>query len=292
MITNECLPGIKFPNGEDTGQTRGKQGGAPVRLRNARVARSLDLSGMRVLDVGCGPGLYTLYMADSAKEVVGIDHQQDRIAVAGRTAQKLGCSNVHFKVADIRDADVLRELGSFDLVVAWGFLHRISDIFSALYNLAQITDAFSLEWMTPIFPFMRRASVAYHRTDVDELDTTNLVAAGQLSAEEAAGKKIGGKSGFWFPTPFAVESILRKFGFEEAHVLGYNEGLWAERRMVLWHLAQKAMHPSTVSYARVHMLVQRSSGSIKFKYKDLNDAQLPEWDVAGRNYLGATGSIR
>ena len=117
----EPIPGLRFPNGEDSGNSRGKE---PVRLRNVRVARSIDLSGMRVLDLGCGPGLYTLYMADSADEVVGIDHQQWRIAKAEATRRKLGYRNVSFEVADIREPDFFDRVGRFDLVVAWGFLHR------------------------------------------------------------------------------------------------------------------------------------------------------------------------
>ena len=284
MELSDCLPGLTLPNGEQTGTTRGKQDRPPVRLRNARVARSLDLSGMRVLDVGCSYGLYSLYMADSAKEVVGIDHVRDRIAVAERTRQMLGYSNVHFKLADIRDPSFFDELGKFDLVVAWGFLHRIPDVFSALYSLAHVTNAFSFEWMTPVFPFMSRASLAYHRTETNVLDTANLIPPGTLSPEEMVGKKHGGRSVFWCPTPYAVKTIVRKWGFEHTKVLGYNEGLWPQRNLILWHLARKLVRPSTVTFARVHMTAERSPGSIRYKHADLRDAQLPEWDAAGRAY--------
>jgi 2-polyprenyl-3-methyl-5-hydroxy-6-metoxy-1,4-benzoquinol methylase len=284
-METECIQGLKFPDGDSSGETRGAPGSTPVRLRNARVARSLELSGMRVLDVGCGPGLYSLYMADSAKEVVGIDHNPRRITKAEATRHKLGYSNVQFKVVDIRDLERLQELGAFDLVVAWGFLHRISDLISTLYSLASITNALSFEWATPVFPRMRRASLAYHRTDVDALDITNLVPVGKLSAEEMIGKRIGGESGFWFPTPFAVESIMRKFGYGSARILGYNEHLVSQRRLLLWHLSRAVARPSKVTYARVHMIVERTPGLISFKYKDFRNAQVPEWDVAGRTYL-------
>lgn len=285
MELSDCLAGLTLPNGEKTGTTRAERASPPVRLRNARVARSLDLSGMRVLDVGCSHGLYSLYMADSAKEVVGIDRARDRIAVAERTRQMLGYSNVQFKLADIRDPGLFNELGTFDLVVAWGFLHRIPDVFSALYNLAHIAGAFSFEWMTPVFPFMSRASVAYHRTETDVLTTANLIPAGTHSPEQIVGAQSqGGKSLFWCPTPYAVKTIVRECGFEHTKVLGYNEGLWPERNLILWHLARKLLRPSTVTYARVHMTAERSPGSIRYKHADLRDAQLPEWDAAGLDY--------
>jgi hypothetical protein len=224
-------------------------------------------------------------MADSAKEIVGIDHQHARIAVAEKTRQMLGYSNVRFKVADVRDPVFFQEMGSFDLVVAWGFFHRVPDVFSLLYNLSTFTSAFSFEWMTPVFPFMQYASVAYHPTDVHALDPTNLIPVGGLSAEEMSTKKVGGKSGYWFPTPFAIESILRKCGYQSARVLGYDEQLVSQRRAVLRQLSRVLTHRSFVTYSRVHMIAERHKGAITFKHRDFRDAGLPEWDVAGRAYM-------
>lgn len=281
----EYIQGIRFPNGEGT-ETRGGPGKAPLRLRNGRIARSFDLSGKRVLDVGCGIGLYSLYMAESAKEVIGIDHQASRIAVGEETRRRLGFENVQFRVADIRDLKLLEELGTFDLIIAWGFLHRIPDIFTPLYNLSAMTNAFSLEWMTPVFPFMRRASAAYHRNDVDVLDQTNLVPPGHFTADELSSRKLGGRSGYWCPTPYAVESILRKCGFGSARVLGYGEKLWPERVYIVRHVVQRIARRSPDTYARVHMLVERVAGSVTFKTSNFADARFPAWDIAGRTYAG------
>lgn len=89
---------------------------------------------------------------------------------------------------------------------------------------------------------------------------------------------------FWCPTPYAVTTILRKCGFDQTKVLGYNEGLWPERNLILWHLARKLVRPSTVTYARVHMTAERSPGSIRYKHANLRNAQLPAWDTAGQAY--------
>ena len=289
MSGNACLDGIRFPDGYDTGTARIISDGAPLRLRNARVARSLDLAGKRVLDVGCGLGLYSLYMADSAAEVVGVDHQATRIATAEDTRRKLGYSNVRFVVDDIRDPGFFDRVGKFDLVVAWGFLHRIPDIFSPLYNLSAITDAFSLEWSTPVFFGMSRAVAAYHRPEVNRLDPTNLAPLGTLSPEDLSRKKIGGFSGYWFPTPVAVATLLRKCGYGSSRVLGYGENLMPEKRLLLRHLARSVRQRRTVTYERVHMIVERSAGSIAFNSEDMHEFSLPEWDAAGRAYLQRRG---
>ena len=277
MEVGECMDEPVLSDEQQRGIPRVIRGAPPVRLRNARVARSLDLSGMRVLDVGCAHGRYSLYLADSAKEVVGIDRAQDRIAVAEQTRQALGYSNVQFRLADIRDPGLFDELGTFDLVVAWGFLHRIPDVFSVVHRLAEVAGAFSFEWMTPVFPFMGRASVAVHR--------------GAMRPGHAAGQPAG-KSLFWCPTPYAVSTIVRECGFAHTKVLGYNEALWPEWNLVLWHLARKIVRPSTATYARVHMIAERSPGSIRFRSGALRDASLPDWDRAGRDYLRRRGRDR
>ena len=271
MELGECLEGQVLPDEQQRETPRSIRGAPPVRLRNACVARSLDLSGMRVLDVGCAHGRYSLYLADSAKEVVGIDRAPDRIAVAEQTRQALGYSNVQFRLADIYDPGLFDEIGTFDLVVAWGFLHRIPDVFSVVHRLAEVASAFSFEWMTPVFPFMGRSSVAFHRK--------------RTLPEHAAGPRGAGKSLFWCPTPYAVTTIVRECGFEHTKVLGYNDALWPEWNLVLWHLARKLVRPSTATYARVHMIAERTLGSIQFKHRDLREARLPAWDTVGRDYL-------
>jgi hypothetical protein len=220
-------------------------------------------------------------MADSAKEVIGIDHSPGRIEVAEGTRKALGYGNARFEVLDIRDTDALQSLGRFDLVVAWGFLHRIPDIFTFLFQLSRITDAFSLEWMTPVFPLMRHASVAYHRNDVDTLDTSNLVAPSQLLSE---GRKVGGASVYWCPTPFAVQSILRKCGFAHGRVLGYGEEFRSQWPYALKQVLRRIGGKGSDTFARVHMISEKRQGHLRFKCA-LRDADLPQWDAAGNSYL-------
>lgn len=57
-----------------------------------------------VVDLGCGIGLFSLYMAlcRPSARVVGLDISERRIAIARRSAEKLGLSNVEFRVQDLR----------------------------------------------------------------------------------------------------------------------------------------------------------------------------------------------
>jgi SAM-dependent methyltransferase len=75
--------------------------------------RLLSRRPSKVLDVGCGPGLYTSRLARRGHECLGIDYSPASIAHARTTAadEGLGCTYVH---EDMRKADYG---GGFDLAM-------------------------------------------------------------------------------------------------------------------------------------------------------------------------------
>ena len=89
---------------------------------------SLCLRGRtRVLEVGCGFGLFGCYFAarDSRVQWLGLDLNVGRIALARSAAARLGLSNARFAVADARET--LEVEDSFDAVVMMDLLHHIPD---------------------------------------------------------------------------------------------------------------------------------------------------------------------
>jgi SAM-dependent methyltransferase len=86
----------------------------PAYLRNAftygteqEIAFLVDAlelqAGMRVLDVGCGPGRHALELARRGIDVTGVDLSPDFVALARRAADDAGVRNVRFVEADVRD---------------------------------------------------------------------------------------------------------------------------------------------------------------------------------------------
>jgi ubiquinone/menaquinone biosynthesis C-methylase UbiE len=275
---------IQLPSGEVTPGHREK---GNLRRRNAIVSSALILEGKRVLDVGCSLGLYSIAMARTALEVVGIDHRESKLQIGRNTAQALGLDNLTFKHGDVRDPSLLSAYGKFDLIIAWGFLHRVSDIFSLLYSLEPLADAISLEWRTPIIPLMGTASFAYHNPDAKRLDPMNISSGHEEKPVEDF-EKIEGKAGFWEPTAGAVKAIMRRLGFKDARLLGYGESLVSEDdAMHLWYRHLRSTAAGTESLdrvprSRVHMLFEKRPGSILLRpFKDA-EALLPAWDVAWR----------
>jgi SAM-dependent methyltransferase len=158
-------------------------------MRNIRVASSPDLSSLRVVDIGCGHGLYSLYLSQQVREVVGIDHLRARIDTAIATRDALGITNARFVVGDLRDASILEQAGHFDVALAWGFLHRIADPFSFFDTISGYCDLVSLEWRTPMLPLMSRLSLAYHSTS-PSIDATNIASDFPTEVGHAAVAKL------------------------------------------------------------------------------------------------------
>ncbi len=59
------------------------------------------LEGKRALDVGCGQGRVTLWLAPRAKHAVGLDRDRGALAEARRLAGGAGFANVEFHEADV-----------------------------------------------------------------------------------------------------------------------------------------------------------------------------------------------
>jgi len=280
---NNSLSGLRRPDGC---LTQGQREPRTLRLRNAYVASALNLEGLDVLDLGCAEGLHSLYLSKSARQVVGIDHRPTVIEAARRTAKEMSIDNVSFEVGDIRNVGLDCFDTSYDLVVAWGFLHRIADIFSFLDLIGSRAKAISLEWRTPVFPFMSRAAWAYHAPAPFGLDRSNV---GPISAAET-GEKVEGGGGFFEPTPFLVKRILDQYGFTKMSLIGYEEGLSSQMWTVSLALARapfsilknlgmrSEIRGTMVPRRRVHALFQKPESEISLAPRAA--WKLPDWDEA------------
>jgi ubiquinone/menaquinone biosynthesis C-methylase UbiE len=103
---------------------------AQLERRTADLAASALLPhlrpGMRLLDVGCGPGSITLDLAAvvAPGAVVGIDIQPALVERARELADERGTTNVRFEVADVNTLDIEAQ---FDAAFAHMVLMHLPD---------------------------------------------------------------------------------------------------------------------------------------------------------------------
>ncbi len=101
--------------------------------------RSYLKPGMRVLDVGCGPGPITLDVAEAVYpgEVVGVDSSETSIAQARIAAKAAQCPNVSFQVEDTYTIDFADE--TFDLVYSTNLFVWLREPVQALVEQRRVT---------------------------------------------------------------------------------------------------------------------------------------------------------
>lgn len=261
------------------------------RLRNAILASSFNLENKRVLDIGCAEGLHSLYMATKAKEVIGIDHRKLVIDRANLNKEHLGIDNVHFINGDLREQKTIEHLGKFDLIVAWGLLHRVADPISFLHSISNLGNAYSFEWRTLVIPFMSTLSIAAHAY-TEKLDETNLNISQDYSTtgnNDIDVKKHEGHSGFWDLTPGAVKVMMRRVGFNSSKIIGYDETFRSEFSTVILRTAAKIRNILVdkrnyqLPHSRVHMFFYKEalSGIIPSELKN-GHLNIPSWDIGIR----------
>jgi len=105
--------------------------------------------GQRVLEVGCGPGFFTLPAAEIVGQdgkVISIDVSPTAVAHVRRKVEEAGADNVELLLANAADTG-LPEV-SFDLVFIFGLGHVVGDlgdVWAELYQLLKPGGTLSIE---------------------------------------------------------------------------------------------------------------------------------------------------
>jgi len=113
--------------------------GVPVnglRIRLRRILPHCTGQPDKILDAGCGRGVFTFELAKkfSTATVVGVDMDQTQLATNRAIAQKAGLANIDFRCQDVANLPYREE---FDLVLSVDNLEHIADDHRALHGLAR-----------------------------------------------------------------------------------------------------------------------------------------------------------
>jgi magnesium-protoporphyrin O-methyltransferase len=137
------------------------------RMRAALLSRlPADMTGLRLLDAGCGVGQLSVEAARRGAEVLAVDIAPSLLDVARDRLPADVAGRVRFVAGDMLD----EAHGTFDHVVAMDSLihYRSADIAAALSALARRTRAgivFTVAPSTPLLQAMHLAGKAFPRAD-------------------------------------------------------------------------------------------------------------------------------
>ncbi len=124
---------------------QGNANGVKVR-RVMQLTRDLATQGfdkLRVLDLACGEGVYSIEAALRGAEVIAIDGRNERMDEGQRIASEAGLTRLKFELNDIRHITRTTH-GLFDVVYFLGILYHLDskDAFAVLENIRDMLTGF------------------------------------------------------------------------------------------------------------------------------------------------------
>jgi SAM-dependent methyltransferase len=135
--------------------------------RPATLSLLPPVAGKRVLDAGCGPGVYAEWLVGHGAEVVGVDVSPKMIKLAGR---RLG-GGVPLHLADLEQPLGFLETASFDIVLCTLVLDYVKDWERLFGEFNRVLKGFGVVVFSTGHPFMDylgHTETAYYDTTLVE----------------------------------------------------------------------------------------------------------------------------
>ncbi len=180
-----------------------------VKWQRFAHAIPVDLTGKRVLDIGCNAGFYALEMKRrGADRVLGVDWD-DRYLAQARFAAEVEDLDVEFRKLSVFDLGLLGE--RYDLVLFMGVLYHLRHPLLALDLIYEHVADDLL-----VFQSMQRGvdeiTAVAPDYDFKEVDHFNDPSYPKLHFIEH--RYAGDLTNWWAPNAACTEAMLRSAGFE------------------------------------------------------------------------------
>jgi ubiquinone/menaquinone biosynthesis C-methylase UbiE len=161
------------------------------------------MPGMKVLDIGCGSGVMTSWIAQQVGLhgcVVGIENNENQLNAAKKRIDKLSIENCKFKLCSAYDLESLNE--KFDFVYCRFVLHHLNDpdvVISKIFQVLNSNGIYASEEgigsATFSYPFSKawgdhRLGLPHPWIDVDSDNRDINIGVKMFTKMHAAGFKI------------------------------------------------------------------------------------------------------
>jgi tRNA (mo5U34)-methyltransferase len=190
-----------------------------------------ELTGWKVLDIGCNAGFYSIELAKRGAKVTGIDSDSRYLAQANWAARQYGLEDsITFREMQVYDLAHVEE--TFDLVLFMGVFYHLRYPTLALDIVSQRVSRMMV-FQTLTMP----GDEVYEHTD--GLDFSNreiMLEAGWPKMAFIEGKFSGDPTNWWVPNHACVEAVLRASGMQVTSALGHE----------IYLCAPDPEHPSVV----------------------------------------------
>jgi SAM-dependent methyltransferase len=164
-----------------------------------------DFGSLRVLDLGCLEGLYSIELAKRGAEVVGIEGREANIAKARFTNEALGLDNVEFAQDDVRNLS--REMYSdFDVILCLGLLYHLDadDVFALLGQIGELSRRMAI--------IDTHVALSGRESRSHGGQVYRGISFPEHAEEDSLWAAIGNRESFW-PTKASLVNALSRAGF-------------------------------------------------------------------------------
>ncbi|WP_242916834.1 TIGR04290 family methyltransferase [Pontibacter liquoris] len=218
---------LHLPNGEQTAPNH-RLGDFPA-FKWAELASYIpaDLTGWKVLDIGCNAGFYSIELAKRGAQVLGIDVDPHYLRQAAWAAKQFGLED-KIELRQMQVYDLARLDEQFDLIWYMGVLYHLRYPLLSLDILSQKVRKLMV-FQTLTMPGKKAAETP---ADFDINDRKRMLAEDWPKMAFIEKRMAGDPTNWWAPNHAAIEAMMRSCGLRvtarpghEMYILEVDEAL-------------------------------------------------------------------